>query len=57
MAAGGSETRVLRITEGVSVGDAHAVRVRIGDASASASAWQIDALILPIEESEDQVTL
>jgi hypothetical protein len=57
MAAGGSETRAVRVTEGVAIGDSHAVQVRIGDAALNTATWQIDAVVLPIETSEAVVKL
>lgn len=54
MAAGGSETRALRVVEGVEYGDAAAsVKIRIGDASASTAVWTVDALVVPVEPAED----
>ena len=56
MAASGSETRVLKTVEGVEQGDAaHAVKIRVGDASANTSTWTLDALLVPVERAE-QVT-
>lgn len=52
MAAGGTETRVTRVSESSETADAHAVRVRIGDSAAIANAWTIDAVALPVEVRE-----
>ena len=54
MAASGSETRALRVVEGVAYGDtAGSVQIRVGDASASTQTWTLDALIVPVEAAED----
>lgn len=54
MAATGSETRALRVVEGVAYGDtAGSVQIRVGDAAASTQTWTIDALVVPIEPAED----
>ena len=53
MAAGGSETRTVKVIEGIETADAHAVRVRIGDSAAVASPlWVIDAVGIPVEARE-----
>lgn len=54
MAASGSETRALRVVEGVEYGDAaSSVKVRVGDSAASAATWTIDAIVIPVERAED----
>ena len=53
MAAAGSETRTVKVIEGIETADAHAVRVRIGDSAAVASPlWVIDAVGIPVEARE-----
>jgi hypothetical protein len=52
MAAGGSETRVLRQVEAGFTADAKAVKVRVGDGSAVASSWTLDAVVVPYEPRE-----
>lgn len=47
MAATGSETRVLRTVEGIETVDAYAVKIRVGDGSAIANTWTLDALGQP----------
>lgn len=54
MAASGTETRVLRVVEAMETADASAVRVRIGDSAAVASAWTLDAVAIPYERREEQ---
>lgn len=55
MAAAGEETRVLKPVEDCELGDADvfAIAVAVGDASAVASAWTLDALIVPTERREE----
>jgi hypothetical protein len=52
IAAAGTETRTLKTFEGGFTADAKAVKARIGDGSAVASAWTLDALIVPYEARE-----
>lgn len=52
MTADGSETRVAKAIEAGFTGDAKAVAVTIGDASAVASSWTLDALSIPYEVRE-----
>ena len=54
MAATGSETRALRMVEGVEYGDAAgSVQISVGDSAASTQTWTIDALVIPVEPAED----
>lgn len=53
MTAGGTETRALRAFEGVETADAHAVSLEVGDESAVAAAWTIDAVVQPYEAREE----
>jgi hypothetical protein len=52
--AAGSETRKLKAFEGAAVQDADAVQVKIGDASATANNWTLDALIVKTEQRMEQ---
>lgn len=52
LAPAASETRVLRKLEGLEMADAAFVQVTIGDASAVASAWTLDALAVPVKMQE-----
>jgi hypothetical protein len=56
MAAGNSETRVLKSVEDVEFGDdVFSIAVAIGDESAVASSWTLDALIVPAEQRQELV--
>jgi hypothetical protein len=48
----GSETRLLKRVEGLEAADAGAIQVRVGDASANADDWVIDAVVVPYEVRE-----
>ncbi|MPZ20132.1 MAG: hypothetical protein GEV06_19775 [Luteitalea sp.] len=50
-----TETRIAKAIEAGFTADAKAVAIRIGDASAVASAWTIDAISLPYEQREPVV--
>lgn len=54
MAAGGAETRVRRVFEGLTLDDVEAVSLSVGDsAGAPASTnWRVDAIVLPYEPRE-----
>lgn len=55
--AEGDETRVMKKVEDCELGDAEvfAIAVAVGDAEAMASAWTLDALIVPAEKREELV--
>jgi hypothetical protein len=48
----GSETRLLKKVEGLEAADAGAIQIRVGDASANADDWVIDAVVVPYEVRE-----
>lgn len=52
IAAAGSETRVIKKLEGLETAGASMVQLTIGDASAVASAWTLDAVAIPITGQE-----
>lgn len=52
MTAAGSETRTQKVWESGVTADARAVQIRVGDASAVATAWTIDALVVQVREQE-----
>ena len=52
LTAAGSETRVVRRIPGSTITDAMVLQTRIGDASAVASAWVVDELLLPISQNQ-----
>jgi hypothetical protein len=56
MSADGSETRVLRVIEGVETADAYAVSLEVGDEIAVDSGqWELDAVFQPYEVRESMV--
>ncbi len=56
MKAAGTETRVLRVVEGVESADVSSVALGIGDRVPVASWWLIDAVLQPFETREPVVT-
>ncbi len=52
IAAAASETRVIRRLDGLEMAGASVVQMTVGDASAVASAWTLDALAVPVKGLE-----
>jgi hypothetical protein len=45
---------VVKLTEGLEMGEANVVQMTVGDSAASAATWTIDALITPVTTQESR---